>query len=109
MTGVREWLADNAPLRQWKKQLLDEEQFGVRPAYGNVVLGDGTRYRVENGEKLKAWVLDLAEQIRAARSRVAEPILVSPKSGQCRPCGQKGHCGQVRHSLCLICLMDKTD
>ena len=94
-------------LRLWHRAkmgvyfLLDEEQFGVRPPYGNVVLGDGTRYRVENDEKLQAWVLDLAEQIRAARSRVAEPIVVSPKPGQCRPCGQEGHCAQVRHCLCL--------
>jgi CRISPR-associated exonuclease Cas4 len=73
--------------------LLDEERFGVRPPYGNVVLGDGTPYRVEYDEKLPAWVLDLAEPIRAARSGVAEPILVSPKPGQCRPCGQKGHRG----------------
>jgi hypothetical protein len=70
--------------------LLDEQRFGVRPPYGNVVLRDGTRFRVENDEKLQAWVLDLDEQIRAARSRVAETILVSPKPGQCRPCGQKG-------------------
>src|SRR5262245_12578776 len=81
--------------------LLDEERFGVRPPYGNVVLRDGTRYRLENDERLQAWVLDLAEQIRGARSRVGEPIVVSPKPGQCRPCGQEGHSAQVRHCLCL--------
>jgi CRISPR-associated exonuclease Cas4 len=49
--------------------LLDEERFGVRPPYGNVVLGDGTRYRVENDEKLQAWVLDLADPSRAVQGR----------------------------------------
>ena len=76
--------------------MLIEEQFGVRPPHGFVVTGDGTRHRVENTEQLRAWVLDLAGQIRAARAAVTVPIPVHPKPGQCRPCGMRGQCGQAR-------------
>jgi hypothetical protein len=37
---------------------------------GVIVCGDGTRHRVENTDELRAWVLDLAGQIRAARAAV---------------------------------------
>ena len=53
-------------------------------------------HRIENDEALRAWVLDLAGQIRAARASVTVPIAVNPKPGQCRPCGIRGHCGQAR-------------
>jgi hypothetical protein len=46
-------------------------------------------------EELRTWVLDLAGQIRAAKAAVTVPIPVSPKPGQCRPCGML-HCGQAR-------------
>jgi hypothetical protein len=49
--------------------LLIEDQLGVRPAYGVIVCGDGTRHRVENDEQLRAWVLELAGRIRAAREK----------------------------------------
>jgi CRISPR/Cas system-associated exonuclease Cas4 (RecB family) len=75
---------------------LIEDQLGVRPPHGFIVCGDGARHRIENTEELRAWVLDLAGQIRAARARVAEVIPVSPRPGQCRPCGMRGHCGQAR-------------
>jgi CRISPR-associated exonuclease Cas4 len=76
--------------------LLIEDQFNVRPTHGFIVCGDGTRHRIENEENLRAWVLDLAGQIRAARKAVTEPIPVSPRPGQCRSCGQRGNCGQAR-------------
>jgi CRISPR-associated exonuclease Cas4 len=76
--------------------LLIEESYGVRPPYGYVVLGTGKRHRVENDAKLKAWVLDLAGQIRAARASVYDEIPVSPRPGQCRACGQRSECGQAR-------------
>ena len=76
--------------------LLIEEELRIRPPHGFVVCGDGTRHRIENTEELRAWVLDLAGQIRAARAAVTQPIPVKPVSGQCRPCGMRGHCGQVR-------------
>jgi hypothetical protein len=76
--------------------LLIEDQLGVRPTHGFIVCGDGTRHRVENDQRLRAWVLDLAGQIRAARAAISEPIPVSPKPNQCRPCGILGYCGQAR-------------
>jgi CRISPR/Cas system-associated exonuclease Cas4 (RecB family) len=76
--------------------LLIEERYGVRPPYGYVVLGTGKRHRIENDAKLRAWVLDLAEQIRSARAKVAEPILVKPRPGQCRSCGQRLECRQAQ-------------
>ena len=76
--------------------LLVEDQLGVRPPYGVIVLGDGTRHRVENTEGLRAWVLELAGEIRAARAAVTMPIPVNPTPGQCRACGQRANCGQVR-------------
>jgi hypothetical protein len=75
---------------------LVEAELRIRPPHGFIVCGDGTRHRIENTEELGAWVLELADQIRAARRRIAEPIRVQPKPGQCRPCGMRGHCGQAR-------------
>ena len=75
--------------------LLIEERYGVRPPYGFLVCG-GTRHRVDNTAELRAWVLELAGQIRRRRACVNDPIPVAPKPGQCRPCGMRGHCGQVR-------------
>lgn len=72
--------------------LLIEERFGVRPPHGFVVLGTGERHRVENDEKLRAWVLDLAGRIRDARSMLREPLEVRPRPAQCRSCGQRGNC-----------------
>ena len=76
--------------------LLVEEETGIRPPHGFIVCGDGTRHKIDNSDELRAWVLDLAGQIRAARAAVDQPIPVSPARGQCRPCGMRGHCGQAR-------------
>jgi CRISPR-associated exonuclease Cas4 len=76
--------------------LLIEEELRIRPSHGVIVCGDGTRHRVENTDELRAWVIELAGQIRAARANVSQPIPVSPKPGQCRPCGMREHCGQAR-------------
>ena len=89
-------------LRGWHRAqmgvyfLLIEEELGVRPPHGVVVLGDGTRHRIENDALLRAWVLGLAGRIREARKNVTVPIPVTPKPGQCRPCGMREHCGQAR-------------
>lgn len=89
-------------LRPWHRAqmgvyfILLEERTGARPPFGNVVCGDGTRYRVENTEQLRDWVVDVADQIRAARKRVRDQISVSPKPGQCRPCGHRSQCRQAR-------------
>jgi CRISPR/Cas system-associated exonuclease Cas4 (RecB family) len=76
--------------------ILIEEETGVRPPHGFIVTGDGQRHRIDNTEDLRAWVLDVADQIRAARRQVAEIIHVNPRPGQCRACGQRGNCGQAR-------------
>jgi CRISPR/Cas system-associated exonuclease Cas4 (RecB family) len=76
--------------------ILIEEEMGVRPPHGFIVLGDGTRQMIENTADLRAWVLTVADQIRAARARIAQPIPVDPTPGQCRSCGVRRHCGQAR-------------
>jgi hypothetical protein len=72
-----------------------EEELRIRPSHGVIVCGDGTRHRVENTEELRAWVLDLARQIRAGRQAVTVPIPVNPTSVQCRPCGMRGSAGRL--------------
>ena len=76
--------------------LLVEEGLRIRPTHGFIVLGDGSRHRIDKTAELRAWVLDLAGQIRAAMAAVAVPIAVHPKPGQCRACGHQGHCGSAR-------------
>jgi hypothetical protein len=43
-----------------------------------------------------ARVLGLEDLIREARKSVDVPIPVTPKPGQCRPCGIRGHSGRER-------------
>jgi CRISPR-associated exonuclease Cas4 len=74
--------------------LLIEERYGVRPPYGYVVLGTGRRHRVENDAKLRAWVLELAGKVRAARGRLHRPLPVGPRPALCRSCGQRAICPQ---------------
>jgi len=75
--------------------VLIEEELRIRPTHGFIVLGDGTPPRIDNTDELRAWLLDLAGRIRAARKAVTVPIAVSPTPRQCRLCGQRGHCGQA--------------
>jgi CRISPR-associated exonuclease Cas4 len=98
---VEEWKSART-LRPWHRAqmgcyfLLIEEELRIRPTHGVIVCGDGTRHRIENDAELRAWVIDLAGQILAARAKVTTPIPVNPKPGQCRPCGMRDHCGQAR-------------
>lgn len=100
MVIPEEWKSSHQP-RAWHRAqlgvtfLVIEDQLRVRPTNGFIVCGDGTRHRVENTEELRAWVLELAGQVRSARASVTQPIPVNPVPGQCRPCGMRGHCGQV--------------
>jgi CRISPR-associated exonuclease Cas4 len=61
-------------LRPWHRAqmgvyfLLIEDQLDVRPPHGFIVCGVGARHRVENTEELRAWVLGMADQIRARRA-----------------------------------------
>ena len=96
-----EWKSSHHP-RPWHRLqlgvyfLLVEEHYRLRPPYGFIVCGDGSRHRVANDESLKAEVLDIAAKIRVARSDINTLIPVKPDAWQCRPCGMRGHCGQAR-------------
>lgn len=74
--------------------ILIEEETGVRPPHGFVVTGDGSREKVENTPALRAWVLGLADEIRAARRELEREIPVSQPPGKCRGCGMREGCGQ---------------
>ena len=76
--------------------LLMEEEYGERPPYGVVVLGDGSRVQVKNTEQLRSEVLSIAQGIRESRDRIEEEIPVNQPAWKCRACGQKSNCGQVR-------------
>jgi CRISPR-associated exonuclease Cas4 len=98
---IEEWKSAHQ-VRPWHRAqmgvyfLLVDERFGVRPSHGFLVCGDGTRHRIENSDELRAWVLDMAKQIRQSLAKVSQPIIVHPKPSQCRPCGMRGHCGQAK-------------
>jgi CRISPR-associated exonuclease Cas4 len=77
--------------------LLIEDEFGVRPPFGVIVLGDGKRVEVKNTEALRLEVLAIAEKIRQHRRNIAEEIPVRQPPAKCRACGQRGNCGQVRN------------
>ncbi len=74
--------------------ILIEEETGIRPPHGYVVLGDGRRQRVENTDQLRARVLAIADQIRAARRDLVEIIQVSQPPAKCRGYGVREACGQ---------------
>jgi hypothetical protein len=78
--------------------ILLEEETGVRAPHGLIVTGDGTRHRIDNTDELRAGVLDVADQIRAAQRQMVEIIHVNPRPSQCRACGQRGNCGRAREN-----------
>jgi CRISPR-associated exonuclease Cas4 len=98
---IEEWKS-SGQCRPWHRAqmgvyfALVEDQLGIRPPHGFVVCGDGTRHRVENSEELRAWVLDMAGEIRKLRATPEQPIEVRPEPGQCRPCGMREHCAQAK-------------
>jgi CRISPR-associated exonuclease Cas4 len=98
---IEEWKSAHQ-VRLWHRAqmgvyfILAEERFGVRPSHGFIVCGDGSRHRIDNSDELRAWVLEMAEEIRRSRASVDQLIIVHPKPGQCRPCGMLGHCGQAK-------------
>lgn len=75
--------------------LLIEETYGVRPPFGVVVLGDGSRVEVPNTRELRDEVLAIAAQIRKRRAELQKPIPVSQPANKCRACGQRANCGQA--------------
>ena len=76
--------------------LLIEEEYGERPPFGVVVLGDGSRFEVENTEKLRSKVLAIAERVRERRRAIGQEIPVRQPAAKCRVCGQLRNCGQAR-------------
>ena len=76
--------------------LLIEEETGVRPSHGFIVTGQGTRHRVENTPEQRDWLLDVAEQIRAARRELASEIPVRQPPAKCRGCVMREGCGELR-------------
>lgn len=76
--------------------LLIEEEYGERPPFGVVVLGDGSRVEVENTEALRSEVLAIAEEIRERRRVLGDEIPVRQPAWKCRICGQRGNCGQAQ-------------
>src|SRR4051794_22195321 len=76
--------------------ILLEEEYGVRPPFGVIVLGDGSRVEVKNTERLRSAVLEVAEKIREHRRNIEEEIRVRAVAAKCRACGQRPNCGQAR-------------
>ena len=74
--------------------ILIEEELGARPPHGYVVLGDGSRVRVENTEELRAKVLEAADAIRRSRRAIRDEIPVRQPAAKCRACGQRSSCRQ---------------
>ncbi len=74
--------------------ILVEEETGVRPPYGVIVLGSGERVTVKNTPELREWVLGVAEQIRAARRELGREIPVRQTAAKCLACGMREGCGQ---------------
>ena len=75
--------------------LLIEEEYGERPPFGVIVLGDGSRVEVENTEDLQVEVLAIAEKIRERRRLIGEELEVRQPAWKCRVCGQRANCGQA--------------
>lgn len=77
--------------------ILIEENHGKRPPHGFVVLGDGSRVRVENTDELCSEAVEIAERIREHRARMAEEIPVEQPAWKCQKCGQRSNCGQMNN------------
>jgi CRISPR-associated exonuclease Cas4 len=76
--------------------LLIEEEYGKRPPFGVVVLGDGSRVEVENSDELRSEVLVIVEKIRERRPAISDEIAVRQPAWKCRMCGHRGNCGQAQ-------------
>lgn len=74
--------------------VLIEEEYGVRPPYGFLVLGDGTRVKVKNTRKLRSLVIDIADRIREHRHWLDEPLSPPSTPAKCRNCSQRQNCEQ---------------
>jgi CRISPR-associated exonuclease Cas4 len=99
MVWPEEWKSSKQ-VRPWHRAqlgvyfLLIKDQMSVQPPHGFIV-SNRTRHQIDNTEKLRSWVLDMAAKIRQGREAADEPIIVHPKPGQCRACGVRKHCQQA--------------
>jgi CRISPR-associated exonuclease Cas4 len=75
--------------------LLIEAEYGARPPHGFIVLGDKSRVKVENTERLRSAVLAIAERIREHRRALHHEVPVHQPVAKCRMCGQRGNCRQA--------------
>jgi CRISPR-associated exonuclease Cas4 len=75
--------------------VLIEEEFGVRPPYGVVVIRDGKRIEVANSAALRGEVLRVAAAIRLHRVSLDESIPVSQPEWKCSSCGQRANCSRA--------------
>lgn len=75
--------------------ILVEEDTGIRPPHGFIVLSNGHRERVNNTPELRSWVLKIAAQIRSAKRQLDREIQANQPAGKCRACGVRGSCGQA--------------
>jgi CRISPR-associated exonuclease Cas4 len=74
--------------------ILIEEETGIAPPHGFISLGSGEKVSIENTPELSQWVLEIADEIRAARRQSRREIEVSQPPGKCRACGVRDWCGQ---------------
>ena len=74
--------------------ILIEEEYGVRPPYGFLVLGDGRRVKVKNTRRLRSLVIAIAERIREHRHWLDDPLPPPATPAKCRNCGQRQNCEQ---------------
>ena len=72
--------------------ILIEEEYGIRPAYGFLVLGDGRRVKVKNTRRLRSLVIAIAERIRKNRHWLGDPLPPPSTPAKCRNCGQWQNC-----------------
>ncbi len=91
-TIPEEWNSGNRVYDNYGAQLatyfiLIEEDTGIAPPCGVIVLGDGSRVEVRNTTELRGWALGAAGKIRAARRQIGKPIPVRKPAAKCRGCG----------------------
>lgn len=74
--------------------MLLEAVYGVRPTHGFVVLGDGTRVRIDYEPRLVAEVERNANLIRSLRRDIPRPVQIGQPqpAWKCRACGQRSDC-----------------
>ena len=74
--------------------VLVEEEYGVRPPYGFIILRDGERVKVKNTRRLRSRVIGIAERIRAHRQQLDKPLPPPATPAKCRNCSQRQNCEQ---------------